>query len=72
MREEIQFSYSCKRCGNFWKSGDIEHFCFMCHSPDIVIEKNIPEKVKRCPRCFESALDQTWSYCPRCGGKLEG
>ena len=27
--------------------------------------------LKRCPRCFESALDQTWNYCPRCGEALQ-
>lgn len=26
---------------------------------------------KRCPRCFESALDSTYVYCPRCGEVLE-
>ena len=35
--------------------------------------KAINEKraTKRCPRCFESALDATYVYCPRCGEVLE-
>lgn len=35
-------------------------------------ELKVPATFKRCPRCFESALDASWNYCPRCGEKLEG
>jgi hypothetical protein len=26
--------------------------------------------MKRCPKCFESAVMQLWNFCPRCGAEL--
>ena len=39
---------------------------------NVSMEENVLTTIKkRCPRCFESALEETYVYCPRCGEVLE-
>lgn len=38
---------------------------------DVSTKEDVLTTIKRCPRCFESAFDATYVYCPRCGEVLE-
>jgi hypothetical protein len=76
------FAYRCKHCSTFWKSNDIEHYCYMCHSPDIVTETEVVQLCEDfaslnalnteavidmiCSIVTETEVPATFKRCPRC------